>query len=86
MSVFDKLYDDKIYPKDWIMGSDDKYANAKNRAKQYYEIMEKELSPKGLKILNKLLENHYQMSEKENMHFFISGLKLGMSMDFNSLQ
>ncbi len=49
INLFDELYGDRIHPKDWVMGSDERYANAKNREKQYYEIMEEKLFNRELK-------------------------------------
>ena len=77
MNTFEELYQHNVK-------IDDEYDNIKNRVKQYYDILKKSLSDYELNILDKLIENHYKMSGKENMYFFINGFKHGMSVDFNS--
>lgn len=81
MNIIDELYSKKDCIKSFVMSKDQKYACAKNRMKQQYEIMEKTLSDKQMKILNRLIENHYQMSEQENMYFFVKGLKMGLGVE-----
>ena len=80
------IYKKTIQPSETNMHRDKVYVKAKNRAKQYYEILCKRLSENDKAILDKLISCYGTQTERKNGYCFKDGFKKGVSVAIKSLE
>jgi CHAT domain-containing protein len=86
MDVIENMYKNSIQASERNMRKDKHYKKAKNQSKQCYEWLCKNLSPKELEKLNKLIKCYDTKIKRKNVYCFKTGFKTGVAVALKSLE